>query len=111
MKKKGYGTHTFVEIPWPLPLVVDGSARAWVDLEPPLAAAGSGPTMAMWRVHPSTGARTGERARGGAILLHVAHRLTSVVARSLRCAGRALLRSCPTAVHPSISGLAAVPSG
>jgi hypothetical protein len=51
---------------------------AWVDLEPPLAVAGSGPAMAArvgprrgaarrWRVHPSTGARVSERARGGAV--------------------------------------------
>jgi hypothetical protein len=57
----------------------------WVDLEPPLAAVGSGPAMAVrvwpcrgaarrWRVHPSTGTRTGERARRGAILLRVARR-------------------------------------
>jgi hypothetical protein len=51
---------------------------AWVDLEPPLAAAGSGPAMAVRvgpcrgaarrrRVHPSAGARAGERAHDGAV--------------------------------------------
>jgi hypothetical protein len=90
---------------------------AWVDLEPPLTAAGSGPAMAARvgprrgaarrrRVHPSAGARGGERARGGAILLRVAHRPTSAVARSLRCAGRALPRSRSTAARPPIGGRA-----
>jgi hypothetical protein len=60
---------------------------------------------AQWRcVHPSAGARTGERDYGGTILLRVAHRSTSAVARSVRCAVR-LYRGAVQRrrVHPSMS--------
>jgi hypothetical protein len=78
-------------------------------------AAGSGPAMAVRvgpcrgaarrrRVHPSVGAHAGERAHGGTILLYVARRLTSAVARSLRCAGKALPRSRSMAARPPIGG-------
>jgi hypothetical protein len=69
---------------WMDPLAV------WVDPEPPLVAAGSRPAMVarvgprrgaarQRRGHPSVGARVGERARGGAILLYVGRRPTSDV--------------------------------
>jgi hypothetical protein len=88
MKKKGYGTHPFVEIPWPLPPAVDGSTRRVVRSR--AAARGSElgtrhgcvgrapPTNCLTAAHPPIGGRAHRReGRDGAILLRVARRPTS----------------------------------
>jgi hypothetical protein len=89
-EEEGCGTHLLLRSRGRYHWVWMDPLTAWVDPEPPLTAAGSRPAMAarveprrgvtrQRRVHPSAGARVGERAHGGAILLYVARRPMSDV--------------------------------